>query len=55
MTITDSRLLFNYEIAALDSHLKAWKWLVKGFYSQGKKHPRGVRWEKSGLIVIIGS
>lgn len=55
VTIIGSRLLLNYEIAVLDSHLKAWKWLVKGFYSQGKMHPRGVRWEKSGLIVIIGS
>lgn len=55
MTITDSRLLLNYELVVLDSHLKAWKWLVKCFYSRGKTHPRGVRWEKSGLIVIIGS
>jgi len=55
MTIRGSRLLLNYEIAVLDSHLRAWKWLAKGFYSQGKTHPRGVRWEKSGLIVITGS
>lgn len=55
MTITDNCLLLDDEIAVLDSNLKAWKWLVKGFYSQSKTHPRGVRWEKSGLIVIIGS
>lgn len=55
MTIMGSRLLLNYEIAVLDRGSKAWKWLVKGFYSQGKMCPRGVRWEKSCLIVIIGS
>lgn len=55
MTTADSHLLLNDEIAVLDGHLKAWKWLVKGFCSQGEMHPRGVRWEKSGLIIIIGS
>lgn len=35
-----SILLLNYEIAVADSHFRGWKWLAKGFHSQGKMYPR---------------